>query len=135
VRSRFGMVIRGAAQNERRLRALGYPVYRYKLVCFTIAGAGAGLAGALIANQTEFVSPSLLHWTRSGELIIMVLLGGMGTLFGPVAGAAALLLMEEVLAAHTEHWMLFLGPFLIVVVLFARRGLWGLLVGRGADHG
>lgn len=131
VRSRFGMVVRGAKQNERRMLALGFPVYRYRLVCFALAGAGAGLAGALIANQTEFVSPGLMHWTRSGEILVMVILGGMGTLFGPVLGAAALLLLEEVLALYTEHWSVFLGPILVLAVLFARRGLFGLVAGRG----
>ena len=133
VNSRFGMVIRGCAQNERRMRALGYPTNRYKLLCFAIAGAGAGLAGALIANQTEYVSPALLHWTRSGEMLVMVILGGMGTLIGPVLGAVALLLGEDLLASMTEYWQLYLGPFLVLVVLTTRRGIYGLLVGRG-DH-
>ena len=132
VNSRFGRVIQGIRENERRMQALGFGTYRYKLVCFTIAGAGAGLAGALIANQTEFVSPGLMHWTRSGEILVMVLLGGMGTLFGPVLGAIVLLLLEEVLAAYTEHWMVLLGPFLVVVVLFAKRGLYGVLMGRNS---
>lgn len=135
VNSRFGMVIRGCKQNERRMQALGFPTYRYKLTCFILAGAGAGLAGALIANQTEFVSPGLLHWTRSGEILVMVILGGMGTLVGPVVGAATLLLMEEVLSAYTEYWMVFLGPFLILVVLFAKRGLYGLIVGADSESG
>lgn len=129
VRSRFGMLIQASKYNEKRLRALGVSTYRYKLVCFVIAGAGAGLAGALIANQTEFVSPSLLHWTRSGEILVMVILGGMGTLYGPILGAAALLLLEEVFALYTEHWMLLLGPALILVVLFARGGIYGWLIG------
>jgi len=133
VGSRFGMVIRGVRENERRMTALGFPTYRYKLACFSLAGAAAGLAGALIANQTEFVSPSLMHWTRSGEIMVMVILGGMGTLFGPVFGAAAFLLLEEVLSAWTEHWMIVLGPVLIFVVLFARRGVYGWLVGRGGE--
>ena len=132
-RSRFGMVMQGARQNERRLRALGYPVFRYRWVCFMLGAAGAGLAGALIANQTEFVSPALLHWTRSGEIMVMVILGGLGTLFGPVLGAAALLLMEEGLAAYTEHWMVILGPVLVAAVLFARRGLFGVLCGGDGD--
>jgi len=132
-RSRFGMVMQGARQNERRLRALGYPVFRYRWVCFMLGAAGAGLAGALIANQTEFVSPALLHWTRSGEIMVMVILGGLGTLFGPVLGAAALLLMEEGLAAYTEHWMVILGPVLVAAVLFARRGLFGVLCGGDDD--
>jgi branched-chain amino acid transport system permease protein len=130
VHSRFGMVIQGSRANDRRMKALGFPTYRYKLVCFMLAGAGAGLAGALIANQTEYISPGLMHWTRSGEILIMVLLGGMGTLFGPVLGAVTFLLMEEILSAYTEHWMVYLGPFLVVVVLFARKGIYGLLLGR-----
>jgi len=135
VNSRFGMVIRGCKENERRMGALGFPTYRYKLVCFIIAGAGAGLAGALMANQTEFVSPSLLHWTVSGNILVMVILGGVGTLIGPVFGATALLLLEEFLSRYTEHWMLFLGPILIFVVLFARRGLYGSFVERIGDNG
>ncbi len=128
VRSRFGMVIRGSRENDRRMKALGFPTYRYRLACFMIAGAAAGLAGALIANQTEYISPGLMHWSRSGEILIMVLLGGMGTLFGPVLGATTLLLLEEILSIYTEHWMAYLGPFLIVVVLFARRGIYGLFL-------
>lgn len=135
VNSRFGMVMRGCKQNETRMRALGYSTYKYKLMCFVIAGAGAGLAGALAANQSEFVSPGLMHWTRSGEVMIMVILGGMGTLFGPIFGAIALLMMEEVLAAYTEHWMIILGPVLILVVLFARRGIYGFLAGDGGRDG
>ncbi len=135
VDSRFGMVIRGIKQNPGRMGALGFPTYRYRLATFVIAAAGAGLAGALIANQTEFVSPGLFHWTRSGEILVMVILGGMGTLYGPVFGAATLLLMEEILSVYTEYWMAFLGPFLIVVVLFARRGVYGLLAGTDADDG
>ncbi len=135
VNSRFGVVLRGCKQNETRMQALGFSTYRYKLVCFVIAGAGAGLAGALAANQSEFVSPGLMHWTRSGEIMIMVILGGMGTLFGPIFGAAALLLMEDVLAAYTEHWMIILGPLLLFVVLFARRGIYGFLAGPGGRDG
>ncbi len=130
VGSRFGRVIVGVRENERRMTALGFPTYRYKLACFVIAGATAGLAGALIANQTEFVSPSLMHWTRSGEIMVMVILGGMGTLFGPVLGAAVFLLLEEVLSTWTEHWMIVLGPLLIFFVLFARHGMYGWIVGR-----
>lgn len=133
VNSRFGKVVRGCKENELRMEVLGFPTYRYKLACFTIAGAGAGLAGALLANQSEFVSPDLMHWTHSGELLVMVILGGMGSLIGPVLGALTLLTMEEVLAAYTEHWMVFLGPFLVVIILFAKRGIYGLLGGRGNE--
>jgi branched-chain amino acid transport system permease protein len=131
--SRFGMVIAGVRENERRMVALGFPVYRYKLACFAIAGAVAGLAGALIANHAEFVSPSLMGWTKSGEIMVMVIMGGMGTLIGPVFGAAAFLLLEEVLSGWTEHWMIVLGPMLILIVLFAKRGIHGWLVGRGGE--
>jgi branched-chain amino acid transport system permease protein len=135
VNARFGMVIRGCKENEQRMRALGFPTYRYRLVCFVIAGAGAGLAGALIANQIEFVSPSFIHWTVSGEILVMVILGGMGTLLGPVFGAAALLLLEEFLSRYTEHWMIILGPILLFVILFARRGLYGTFVERETENG
>lgn len=128
--ARFGMVIRGVKENERRMQALGFPTYRYKLAAFTIAGAGGGLAGVLLANATTYAGPAFMTWARSGEIIVMVVLGGMGTLFGPVYGAAALLLMEEMLADITEHWQIVLGPILLLVVLFARRGLYGLIQGR-----
>lgn len=130
VQSRFGLVLRGAACNNRRIKALGIAGKRYQLVCFVIGGGGAGLAGALLANQAEYVSPGMLHWTLSGELMVMVLLGGLGTLFGPVLGAGAFLLLEETLAMYTEHWMVYLGPILILAVLFAKRGLFGLLTPR-----
>lgn len=135
VGSRFGLVLRGGRDNERRLNALGINAYFYQLTCFVIAGAGAGLAGALLANQTEYVSPGLMHWTLSGELMVMVLIGGMGTLFGPVLGAAVFLFMEETLAMYTEHWMIYMGPFLVLVVIFAKRGLFGLLAGKEDRHG
>ena len=129
VNSRFGLIIRGASTNERRARSLGIHANSYKLVTFMIAGGGAGLAGALLANQTEYVSPGLMHWTLSGELMVMVLLGGLGTLFGPVLGAAVFLLLEEGLAMYTEHWMVYMGPLLVLTVIFAKRGLFGILVG------
>lgn len=135
VHSRFGMVIKGCKANERRMKSLGFSTFRYRLVCFIIASAGAGLAGALIANQTEYVSPGLMHWTRSAEILVMVLLGGMGTLFGPVLGAITLLLMEEILSIYTEHWMVYLGPFLVLMVLFAKRGIYGLITGGDSNHG
>jgi len=127
VHSPFGVVLRGIKENERRMQALGYATFAYKLVGFVIAGGVAGLAGALLANQTAYVSPALMHWTRSGEIMVMVILGGMGSGFGPVLGAITLLLAEEILSSYTEHWMLFLGPMLLVIVLRARRGLYGLV--------
>ena len=125
--SRFGMAIQGARSNDIRMRAIGFPTYRYRLVCFVIAGTLCGLAGALLANQTDFVSPSIMYWTRSGDLIIMVVLGGMATPFGPLIGAVALLVLEEVLSGITEYWQIILGPLLLLVVLFARGGIDGLL--------
>jgi len=125
--ARFGLVIQGTRLNERRMRAIGFPTYRYKLVCFVIAGTLCGLAGALLANHTDFVSPAMMHWTRSGDLIVMVVLGGMGSLFGPLLGAVALLVLEEALSSVTEHWQIILGPLLLLVVLFARGGIDGLI--------
>ncbi len=130
VHSRFGAVIRGIRENETRMRAIGFPVFRYKLVCFVIAGALAGLSGVLIANQTQYISPALMHWTRSGDILIMVILGGMGSLAGPVMGAAGLLMAEEILSGYTEHWMIVLGPLLILMVLYARNGIYGLVSRR-----
>jgi branched-chain amino acid transport system permease protein len=137
VRSPFFQVIRGAKDNERRMLALGYPVFRYQLVAFVISGMVAGLAGILLANASGFVGPAYLAWTRSGELIVMVVLGGMGTVIGPVIGAGALLLLEEfipeildgVQAGWGEHWRIVLGPLLLAIVVFAPRGLLGLLTG------
>jgi branched-chain amino acid transport system permease protein len=127
VNSRFGMVIQGARSNEQRMQAIGFPVYRYRLACFVIAGTMCGLAGALLANQTSFVSPSIMYWTRSGDLMVMVILGGMGSLFGPILGAIVLLVLEEALSRLTEHWQIILGPLLLLIVLFARGGIDGLL--------
>jgi branched-chain amino acid transport system permease protein len=127
VNSRFGMAIQGARSNDTRMRAIGFPTYRYKLVCFVVAGTLCGLAGALLANHTDFVSPAMMYWTRSGDLIIMVVLGGMGSVIGPVFGAVALLVLEEVLSGITEYWQIILGPLLLLVVLFARGGIDGLL--------
>ena len=133
VNSRFGMVIQGARSNDRRMRAIGFPTYRYKLVCFVIAGTICGLAGALLANHTDFISPAMMHWTRSGDLIVMAVLGGMGTVFGPVIGAVALLVLEEALSGVTEYWQIIIGPIFLLVVLFARGGIDGMLLGARRD--
>jgi len=127
VNSRFGMVIRGARSNERRMRSIGFPVFRYRLACFVIAGTLCGLAGVLLANHTDFVSPAMMHWTRSGDLIVMVVLGGMGSSFGPLIGAVALLVLEEALSGVTEYWQIIVGPLLLLVVLYARGGIDGML--------
>ena len=109
------------------MQAIGFPVYRYRLVCFVIRGTICGLAGALLANHTDFVSPAMMYWTRSGDLMVMVVLGGMGSLFGPVIGTIAFLLLEEALSQFTEYWALIMGPLLLLVVLFARGGIDGML--------
>jgi branched-chain amino acid transport system permease protein len=127
VNSRFGMVIQGSRSNDTRMRAIGFPTFRYKLICFVLAGTLCGLSGALLANHTDFVSPAMMYWTRSGDLIIMVVLGGMGSVIGPVFGAIALLVLEETLSGFTEYWQIILGPLLLLVVLFARGGIDGLL--------
>ncbi len=135
VNARFGLVIRAAKSNEPRARAIGFSTFRYKLTAFVMAGVMCGMAGALLANQTEYVTPEYMHWTRSGEIMFMVILGGMGTLVGPVVGALVLLLLEDVLSAWTVHWQIILGPFLIVSVLFAKRGLLNVLSTRVALGG
>lgn len=127
VRSRFGLVLRASKQNEIRLLAVGVPVLQYRLVAFVISGTLAGLAGVLLATSQAFVSPADLSWMRSGELIVMVVLGGMGSLFGPVAGAFFYLAAEFLLGGLTEYWHMLMGPLLIVIVLYARGGLAGLL--------
>lgn len=129
VNSRFGLAIQGARSNDRRMRAIGFPTFRYRLTCFVIAGTLCGLAGALLANHTDFVSPAMMHWTRSGDLIVMVVLGGMGSIFGPMIGAVALLVLEEALSKITEYWQIILGPMLLLIVLFARGGIDGILKG------
>src|SRR5262245_42948997 len=126
VGSRFGRVVRGAKENPVRVATIGFDVYRFQLATYVIAGALAGLAGFLLANATEFVSPAYMSWQRSGELIVMVLLGGLGSLDGAIIGAAAYLLTEEWLSGVTEHWKVIFGPVLVLVVLFARGGLIGL---------
>jgi branched-chain amino acid transport system permease protein len=131
IHARFGTVVRAARSNEARMQAIGFSTFRYKLVAFAIAGAVCGLAGALLANQTEYLTPSYMHWTRSGDIMVMVILGGMGTLFGPVLGAVTLLLLEDLLSAWTVHWQVVLGPLLVLVVLYGRGGLYGLLPGGG----
>ena len=128
VNSRFGLVIQGARSNERRMRTIGFPTFRYKLTCFVIAGVLCGLAGVLLANHTDFINPSVMNWARSGDLMVMAVLGGMGSVLGPVIGAVALLVLEEVLSGVTEYWQIIIGPLFLLVVLFARGGIDGLLL-------
>ena len=126
--ARFGMVLRGCRSNERRMAAMGFPTLRYKLTAYVISALVCVVAGVLLANLTKFASPSTMAWQTSGELIVMIVLGGMGTLIGPVAGATALLLLEEVLAGWTQHWMIILGPLIVLIVLVAKKGLFGYVV-------
>ena len=143
VLSRFGMVIRASRSNEKRMHAVGFPTFRYKLAAFTIASTICGLAGVLFANLNEFVSPDVMHWTHSGEIMIMVIMGGMGTLIGPVLGATAFLLLEEYLPEWMEmavtnggeHWAIVMGPILIAIVLFGRGGIHALFASRGKRNG
>jgi branched-chain amino acid transport system permease protein len=125
--SRFGRAVLALRDDDVRAEALGFPTYRYKLVVFVVAGALGGIAGALSANLQGYVSPNLLHWTQSGTLMVMVILGGVATVWGGLLGAAVLLLLQEVLGAYTEHHEFWTGWVLLAVVLFARQGLAGLL--------
>lgn len=126
VASRFGRVLRGTRDNRVRMQAIGFSPFAYQLTAYVIAGAVAGLAGVLLANQTEFVSPAYMTWQRSGELIVMVVLGGMGTLAGAIGGAIGFLLLEEILAKLWIHWHVVFGAILILLVLYTRGGLAGL---------
>lgn len=135
VNSRFGMVIQGAKDNEERMRSLGYNPYIYRLAAFVIAGAICGYAGALLGNFTSFISPEMMDWAASGELMFMVILGGASSIFGPVIGAAAFLLLEQLLSIFTIHWHLPFGILLILTVLFVKGGVSGLLDRLGGKNG
>jgi branched-chain amino acid transport system permease protein len=132
--SRFGAALEAARQNTTRLSAVGIAPFRIKLAAFVISAMVTGLAGALFADLNRFVSPSMLSWQMSGELIVLIILGGKGRLFGPIAGAMVYVLFEYALGGITERWQFFLGLVLLGVVLFARGGLLGLVAGR-ARHG
>lgn len=134
VASRFGRVLRGIRENPARMKAMGYAPFRYQLVAFLLSGVIGAIAGVLLANQAEFVSPAFMTWQRSGELLVMVILGGLGTLHGAILGALAFLLIEEWLSGLTEQWKLIFGPMLVLVVLAGKGGFMGLLArvsGRG----
>jgi branched-chain amino acid transport system permease protein len=143
-RSRFGHVLRGAKSNELRMAALGFPVFRYRLVALAISGAFGGLAGILLANNGAYVSPAMMSWMKSGDLIVIVVLGGVGALFGPLYGAVAFFAMEEFLKplldlAHRgwgEYWQIVFGPLLVIIALYARGGIDSLLgKGEARRHG
>ena len=126
VASRFGRVFRGARENAIRMASIGFEVYRFQLAAYVIAGMLGGLSGFLLANATEFVSPAYMSWQRSGDLLIMIIFGGIGTLNGAIVGAAAFLLLEHWLAGFTEHWKVIFGPLLVLVAVFARGGILGV---------
>ena len=147
VHSRFGMVLRGCRANERRMVALGFPTLRYKLAAYVVSALVCAVAGVLLANLTQYASPAYMQWIVSGDLIVMILFGGMNTLLGPVVGSAAIVIIEDLLTAFrlglpwgidaivSAHWMALLGALIIVVVLALKNGLYGWLVAReaGAD--
>ncbi|MEX2223206.1 MAG: branched-chain amino acid ABC transporter permease [Candidatus Rokuibacteriota bacterium] len=130
VRSPFGHVLRGIHENEARMEAVGYAVDRYKLLAFVIAGVFAGLAGSLYAQFNGSITPDAFFWTTSGEALLMVIIGGTGTLGGAVLGAAAFILLQSMVSTYTERWMLILGVTFILFVLFAPGGIVGALRGR-----
>jgi branched-chain amino acid transport system permease protein len=138
--SRFGFVLRGAKSNELRMAALGFPVFRYRLVACTLAGAFGGLAGILLANEGAYISPAMMSWIKSGDLIVMVVLGGIGALFGPLYGAIAFFAMQEFLKplldllhkGWGDYWQIVFGPLLVIIALYARGGIDSLL---GRRHG
>jgi len=130
--SRFGHALQAMRDNETRMAAIGFPVYRFKLLAFVLAGALAGLAGALLAHQSGFVSPSMMQWSESGMLMVMVILGGVGHLYGGVVGAVVFLVLEELLSSVTIYWQFGLGAVLLAVVLLAPNGLLSLRLKRQA---
>lgn len=126
-RARFGRVLEAIRENETRMQAIGFATYRHKLAAFVVAGAIAGLAGALLANQSSFVSPKLMHWTQSGTLMVMVIVGGVAHRYGGLIGAAVLLGLEELIAEFTLYSQLGVGIALLGIVLYAPQGIAGLL--------
>jgi branched-chain amino acid transport system permease protein len=134
-KSPFGMALNGAHQNEERTLTVGINVYRVRLVAFVISGAITGLAGALFADLNRFVSPSMFSWQVSGEIMIFIILGGVGRLFGPVAGAVLYIMLEHFLGDLSEYWFIYLGAILLLVVLFAKGGVVGKLARKEICHG
>jgi len=128
VHARFGRVLRGAKSNVRRMRVLGFPVLRYQVAAYAVSGIICGVAGLLLANLTRFASPAYMFWTVSGDLIVMVMLGGIATILGPLVGATVYVILETTLAGYTQHWMLILGPIIVLIALLAKRGLYGFLI-------
>ena len=138
VHARFGRVIVGSKFNEQRMQALGFETYRYRLTCYVISAMMCGLAGMLLGNFTSFISPDMIGWARSGELIFMVIIGGVGSFFGPLIGTLAFVVLEEALSAITVYWHLIFGIMLVALVLFGKGGIDGwltLLNRKGDDRG
>jgi branched-chain amino acid transport system permease protein len=133
-RSAFGLALSGARQNPERVKTVGIDPYALRLAAFSLSGAMTGLAGALFADLNRFVSPTMFSWQTSGEIMVFVILGGVARLFGPVAGAALFILLEHFLGGLSDYWQIYLGALLLLVVLFARGGLIGLLAGREVAH-
>ncbi len=127
IASPLGSIFIGIKENEQRMLAAGYPVQRFKLIAFTLAGALAGIGGGLYGLHNAFVSSDILHWSLSGDAIIMVILGGAGTIIGPIFGSAAFLLLKNVVSSHTHYWLLWVGTIFILCVMFLPQGLWGFL--------
>jgi branched-chain amino acid transport system permease protein len=125
VHSRLGRVLRGASSNVRRMEALGFPVLRYRLAAYVMAGCVCGLAGLLLGNLARFASPAYMAWTVSGDLIVMIILGGVATIMGPLVGAITYVILETIIAAYTQHWMVVLGPIILLAALFAKHGIYG----------
>jgi len=132
--SAFGLALSAARQSEERVETVGLAPFKLRLIAFVISGAITGLAGALFADLNRFVSPTMLSWHTSGEIMIFVILGGVGRLYGPVVGAAVYILLEHLLGGISEYWQIFLGLLLLGMVLFARGGLIGALLGREVAH-
>ncbi|MEC9243263.1 MAG: branched-chain amino acid ABC transporter permease [Pseudomonadota bacterium] len=133
VNSRFGMVFQGLRQSERRAVNLGVNPLPFRLAAFVISAVGTGLAGVLWANYAEFVTPDMATWAKSGEFMAIVTLGGLGTLLGPIAGAAAFIGLEQILTIWTEHWMIVMGPILVLIALFGQQGMLGRFL-KGGRH-
>jgi len=134
IRSRFGLALQGARQNPQRMTAVGIAPFRIRLVAFVISAMITALAGALYADLNRFVSPTMFSWQTSGEIMVFIIIGGVGRLFGPVAGAVLFVALEHVLGGLSDYWHIYLGLLLLLIVLFARGGLMGLLAGREVKH-
>lgn len=133
-RSAFGLALTAARQNADRVETVGIAPYRLRLVAFVISGAITGLAGALFADLNRFISPTMFSWHTSGEIMIFVIIGGVGRLFGPVIGAALFILLEHLLGGISDYWQIYLGGLLLIIVLYARGGVIGAISGREVAH-